>query len=240
MAIASMVCGIVGLLTFLFSGIRLRNLLNIKDQVGILFQWQINEQITTATVFLILSIAMIILAFIFGKIERKKGKTFKYYKMATAGFVLGLIGILLPIIPIIMVTGSVITYNVINKGGKTKVATVEPSSPYIGKQPEYAYYTLIGTITAKTKDTDNYSVTVDMILGYDLNDSEAQTELTNRQYELRDFTYRFFSEKYAAELSPENETRLKNEIREILNTRFLDKAKIRSILFNKLDVIEAN
>lgn len=139
---------------------------------------------------------------------------------------------------IFIVTVSVITFNIMNKGGKSQTSVTDPTSPYIGKRPEYAMYTLIGSVSTKTKDPANHSVTVDMILGYDLNDQAAQTELTSRQYELKDFVRRFFSGKYAADLAPEKEEQLKKEIREQLNTRFLDTAKVRIVLFNKLDVME--
>jgi flagellar FliL protein len=124
-----------------------------------------------------------------------------------------------------------------NKGGKSQTNAADPTSPYVGKRPEYAMYTLIGPVTTRTKDVTDFSVTVDLIIGYDVNDNAAQTELTQRQYELRDFVRSYFTGKYAAELQPENEARLKQEIREILNTRFLDTAKARIILFNKLDVM---
>jgi flagellar FliL protein len=138
---------------------------------------------------------------------------------------------------IFIVTVAVITVKIVSGGGKPQTVA-DPASPYVGKRPEYAAFTLIGQVTTKTKDTANYSVTVDMIIQYDLNDSAAQTELVSRQYELRDFVRSYFSSKYAAELQPEGETKLKQEIREILNTRFLDTAKARNILFNKLDVME--
>jgi flagellar FliL protein len=139
---------------------------------------------------------------------------------------------------IFIVTVAVITVKVISGGGKSQTST-DPASPYVGKRPEYAAFTLIGPLTTRTKDTENYSVTVDMIIQYDLNNTAAQTELTSRQYELRDFVRSYFSSKYAADLQPEGETKLKQEIRDILNTRFLDTAKVRNILFNKLDVMEA-
>jgi flagellar FliL protein len=140
---------------------------------------------------------------------------------------------------IFIVTVSVITVKVVGGGGKSQTAVTDPTSPYVGKRPEYSVYTLIGSVTTKTRDVTNYSVTVDMILQYDLNNAQAQTELTSRQYELRDFVRSYFSGKYAEELKPENEARLKADIQEILNTRFLDTAKIRNILFNKLDVMES-
>jgi flagellar FliL protein len=140
---------------------------------------------------------------------------------------------------IFIVTVAVITYNIMNKGGKSQSGVVDPTSPYVGKRPEYAMYTLIGPVTIQTKDPPpKYSATIDMVIGYDLNDNAAQTELTSRQYELRDFVRSYFSGKYAVDLLPEHETRLKQDIREILNTRFLDKARVRIVLFNKLDVME--
>ncbi|MDR1900293.1 MAG: flagellar basal body-associated FliL family protein [Treponema sp.] len=140
---------------------------------------------------------------------------------------------------VFIVTVAVITYNIMSKGGKSQTAVTDPQDPYMGKRPEYAYYTLIGSVTTKTKDADkSYSVTVDMIIGYDLNNNAAQTELTGRQYELRDFVRNYFQGKYSSELQPENEAKLKSDIRETLNTRFLDTAKVRIILFDKLDVME--
>jgi flagellar FliL protein len=139
---------------------------------------------------------------------------------------------------VFIITVAVITVKIMGGGGKAQTST-DPASPYMSKRPEYASFTLIGPVTTRTKDPVNYSVTVDMIIQYDLNNNAAQTELTSRQYELRDFVRSYFSAKYAAELQPEGETKIKQEIREILNTRFLDTAKVRNILFNKFDVMEA-
>lgn len=139
---------------------------------------------------------------------------------------------------IFIVTVSVITYNTMNKGGKSQTVVADPSSPYLGKRPVYAYFDPIGPIITRTKDAANYSVTVEMVLGYDLEDVAASSELSNRKPELIDFVRSYFTGKYAAEMQPENEVRLKQDIKEILNTRFLDTAKVRIILFNKLDVME--
>ena len=139
---------------------------------------------------------------------------------------------------IFIVTVAVITYNIMNKGGKTQTVVTDPSGPYIGKRPTYGMYTGIGPITTKTKDTANHTVTVVMNLGYDTEDVAASSELSSRQYELRDFVRSYFTGKYAAELQPENEARLKQEIKDILNTRFLDTGKVRIVLFDKLDVME--
>jgi flagellar FliL protein len=140
---------------------------------------------------------------------------------------------------VFIVTVAVFTVKIMGGGGKAQTSASDPASPYVGRRPEYAAFTLIGPVTTRTKDASNFSVTVDMIIQYDLNDNAAQTELTSRQYELRDFVRSYFSSKYAAELQPEGEVKLKQEIRDILNTRLLDTAKARNILFNRLDVMEA-
>jgi flagellar FliL protein len=140
---------------------------------------------------------------------------------------------------IFIITVVVITVSVMNKGGgKAQTVVMDPTSPYMPKRPEYASYTLIGQISTRTRDKLVTNVTVEMILQYDLNNNAAATELVARQYDLRDFVRQYFSGKYAADLTPENELRLKNEIRDILNTRILDTAKIRNVLFLKLDVME--
>ncbi|MDR0455130.1 MAG: flagellar basal body-associated FliL family protein [Treponema sp.] len=140
---------------------------------------------------------------------------------------------------IFIVTVCVITIKVVSGGGKSQTVVADPSSPYIGKRPIYSYYTGVGQITTKTRDTNNYSVRVEMNIGYDQEDAAAASELSTRQYELRDFVRSYFTGKYASELQPENEARLKQDIKEILNTRFLDTGKVRIIVFDKLDVMEA-
>jgi len=140
---------------------------------------------------------------------------------------------------VFIVTVSVITYNIMNRGGSNQTVINDPSSPYVGKRPEYTYYDSIGTISVRTSDYPvSSSVTVDMIIGYDLNDTLAGQELASRRFELRDFVRRYFAGKKASDLAPDREEALKAEIREMLNTRFLDTARARIILFNRLDVLE--
>lgn len=140
---------------------------------------------------------------------------------------------------IFIVTVAVVTYTLMNKGGKAQTVVTDPTSPYIGKRPVYTIYDSIGDINTKTRDTTaSYMVAVKMNIGYNPEDTAAATELNLRRHELRDFVRNYFTRKYAAELQPENEERLKQDIKEILNTRFLDTAKVQIILFDKLDVME--
>ena len=137
---------------------------------------------------------------------------------------------------IFIVTVSVITVSIMSGRGASQTVISDLSSPYVGKRPEYSFYDGIGSISVSTVDL--YSVTIEIIIGYDLNDALASAEFMSRRFELRDFFRRFFRGKYGAELAPEREEQLKAEIREILNTRFLDTARARIILFNRLDVME--
>ncbi|MDR2247074.1 MAG: flagellar basal body protein FliL [Treponema sp.] len=139
---------------------------------------------------------------------------------------------------VFIVTVAVITFNILSKGGRNQTVVAESSSPWVGKRPEYQMFTSIGIVRTRTKDTSPYSVVVDMVIGYDINDKNAQNELTSRLYELKDFVRSFFSGKYREDLLPANEARLKQEIVEALNTRVLDSSKARVVLFNQLDVME--
>jgi flagellar FliL protein len=137
---------------------------------------------------------------------------------------------------IFIVTVAAITYKILSNRGESQTV-IDPTSEYVGTRPQYATFNLIGQMSTRTRD-QTHTVVVDMVIGYDLNNNAASTELTARVVQLRDFTRQYFSSKYYAELEPENEAKLKQEIREMLNTRYLDIAKIREIYFIKLDVME--
>ena len=140
---------------------------------------------------------------------------------------------------IFIVTVVVITVNIINKRGTQQTTVSSPESPYLGTRQIFAIYDQIGSITTRTRDPmPGSNVTVVMNIGYDQDNQEATLELINRRHELRDFVRRYFATKYASDLVPEKEDDLKREIREQLNTRFLDKARVRIILFDRLDVME--
>lgn len=138
---------------------------------------------------------------------------------------------------IFIVTVAVITFNFLNRGGRSQTVVSE-TDPYVGTKPEYTYYTNIDQIRTFTNDPTPASVVVNIALGYDLNDARAATELTNRVYELRAFIRQFFARKSMEDLRPEKEAQLEQELREALNTRILQTTKIRTVLFQQLDVIQ--
>jgi flagellar basal body-associated protein FliL len=218
MAIVSLVCGIVGLCILIAC-----NSFYFYD--GENFRYYYSCLIDFA---LILSIpfALILLSFIFGIIGRRKGKNTKYYRTANASFIIGLIGLTVQFVP------PVVSY---------AVDKILPRPPHRSVQrPVYSIYSGIGSITTRTRDEQNYTVTVIMKLMFDLDDTVTSSELASKQMELRNFVQAYFARKYAFELEPENEEQLKADIKEILNTRFLDKGRVRRIIFDKFDVEECN
>jgi flagellar FliL protein len=139
---------------------------------------------------------------------------------------------------IFIVTVAVITFNFLNQGGRSQTSVDAETDPYVGTKPEYMYYTNIDLIRVFTNDPTPASVVVKVVLGYDMNDERAPTELTSRLYEITAFIRQFFALKTADELRPEDEAQLQLEIREALNTRVLQTTKIRNVLFQQLDVIQ--
>jgi len=137
---------------------------------------------------------------------------------------------------IFIVTVSAITIRVMRPDGRPLTETAGPS-PFVGTLPILQWFTDIGSVTTQTRD-GRYSIVVVMNLGFDQGDQAASSELFGRQHELRDFTRRYFSNLNREDLIPDNESRLRREIMDQLNTRYLNNARIRNITFPTLNVHE--
>jgi flagellar FliL protein len=137
---------------------------------------------------------------------------------------------------ILIVTVSVIVYQVLSKGGRQQT-DIPVTESYLGKKPVYQMFSLLGPMTVQTRNPE-YTVRVDMVIGYDENDNTSGAEFTSRQVEIRDFLRRYFRSKTFEQLRPENEAQVKREIKEQINTQILDKARIREVFFNTFDVME--
>ncbi len=137
---------------------------------------------------------------------------------------------------IFVVTVVIVTVNIINRQGKpmTQVALGEE---YQRATPEYEYFTTLGEIRTRTIDQEPSSIVVKINLGFEKGDKDTPTMLTARIHQMRDRLRLFFSSKQAMDLLPENENRLKEEIREQLNN-MLAKPAIKEVLFEKIDVIK--
>ncbi len=138
---------------------------------------------------------------------------------------------------IFIVTVVVITFNIMNRNASPQAAM--PVSPeYAGKQEVLSWYTSIGQIKTMTSDQIPASVVVEVVLGYKLDDKTAPAEISEQLYVIKDFLRRYFSSKTAEDLKPQNEERIKLEIRNAINDDILSKSKIRDVRFLTYDVIE--
>ncbi|MBQ1175254.1 MAG: flagellar basal body-associated FliL family protein [Spirochaetia bacterium] len=138
---------------------------------------------------------------------------------------------------ILIVVIVVVTVNILNKN-TTGTPSIPISDEYVTQREILDWYTSLGAIRTKTSDDISASVVVDIALGYKKDDKATSTEITQRNIELKDFLRRYFTEKTIAELKPQNEQKLKIELRNAINDEILSTSKIRDISFLQLDVLE--
>ena len=138
---------------------------------------------------------------------------------------------------ILIVVIVVVTVNILNKN-TTGTPSIPISDEYVTQREILDWYTSLGAIRTKTSDDISASVVVDIALGYKKDDKATSTEITQRNIELKDFLRRYFTEKTIAELKPQNEQKLKIELRNAINDEILSTSKIRDISFQQLDVLE--
>ena len=138
---------------------------------------------------------------------------------------------------ILIVVIVVVTVNILNKN-TTGTPSIPISDEYVTQREILDWYTSLGAIRTKTSDDISASVVVDIALGHQKDDKAPSTEITQRNIELKDFLRRYFTEKTIAELKPQNEQKLKIELRNAINDEILSTSKIRDISFLQLDVLE--
>ncbi len=150
--------------------------------------------------------------------------------LTIVGIAIGAIGLIVTVV--------VITVNHMNQQGKP--ATEITTSDEYGDVPTpiYQYSTLLGEIRTRTNDVEPASVVVKITIGLDANDKETPTELTARQYQIRDMLRQYFSSKSASELGSANETAIKEEIKEKLNNMLTKNGAIKEVLFESFNVIQ--
>ena len=221
MGIISMICGIIGILGLFIIGF------------GINIDWELYGY---HDFYLPTIIILFLLAFIFGIITLKKRHSYKYRRMSISGLVLGITGLTFFIVIFsIVVVSEIRTYGMYSFGKKQ---TIEDFDPCPIPKPRFSFYTDIGTIRATTKDNPPYSIIVDLVIGYDIGDTETANDLVTKNKELRYLLDEFFRSKLASELIPENEENLKKNIREIINEQLFDANKIRIVSFIRLHIFE--
>ncbi len=139
---------------------------------------------------------------------------------------------------VLIVVIVVITMKVV--GNNTASQTALPiSDEYVAQREILDWYTSLGAIRTKTSDDIPATVIVDVVLGYKHEDKACSTEITQRNIELKDYLRRYFTQKTAEELKPQNEQRLKIELRNAINDEILSSSKIKDVSFLQLEVIES-
>ncbi|MFA6855699.1 MAG: flagellar basal body-associated FliL family protein [Treponema sp.] len=138
---------------------------------------------------------------------------------------------------ILIVVVVFITIKLVNNNSSSQ-PTIQMSEEYKEQREILDWYTSLGVIRTKTSDDIPASVVVNIALGYKKDDKATATEITARKIELTDFLRRYFTEKTIAELKPQNEEKLKIELRNAINDEILSNSKIRDVSFQQLDVVE--
>lgn len=138
---------------------------------------------------------------------------------------------------ILIVVIVVVTVKIINKN-TTQAPVLSVSDEYTVQREILDWYTSLGAIRTKSSDDIPASVVVDIALGYKKDDKQCSTEITQRNIELKDYLRRYFTQKTIAELRPQNEQKLKIELRNAINDEILSSSKIKDISFLQLDVLE--
>lgn len=138
---------------------------------------------------------------------------------------------------ILIVTVVVITMKVVG-GNNAGTPAVPMTEEYTASKEILDWYTSLGLIQTRTMEANPASVRVDVVLGYKKEDKATSTEITQRTVELKDFLRRYFTQKTAEELRPQNEENLKIEIRNAINDSILSSSKIKDVRFMQMDVIQ--
>ena len=138
---------------------------------------------------------------------------------------------------ILIVTVVVITMKVVG-GNQSQAALVPVTEEYSSTKEILDWYNSLGVTRTKTSDVNPSSVIVEVALGYKKDDKTTSTEITQRTVELKDFLRRYFTQKSADELRPQNEEELRIEIRNAINDSILSSSKIKDVRFMQLDVIQ--
>lgn len=137
---------------------------------------------------------------------------------------------------ILCITISVLTYRFMDRNNNSRSFPMI-SEEYATKPEKYAYFSLIPQIRVRTADKTAYTVFVKVELGYSEEDKDGtQTELTARVAPLTDLVRSYFSQKTAAELTADQELRIKNELKILVNN-ILSTEGVKDVVFTEYQVL---
>jgi len=137
---------------------------------------------------------------------------------------------------IIIVTTTVITFRVLNKGNNSEgLAALSPA--YTAKQAPLASYDNIEQIRGQTADETPAVFLLQVSLGYDPADKEVSVEIGNRNREIQDLVLKDISRKTAAELSPAHYDEIQAELQQLINM-IMKTGKVKSVMFRQFSVVK--
>lgn len=100
----------------------------------------------------------------------------------------------------------------------------------------YDFYTDLPVIYTRCNDNEEISITAEIALAYNKNDTAALNEIKNRKIEIIDFLRSYFSKKTYAEIYGHKDL-IQIEIRDYINEKILTQSRIREIIFIKLELL---
>lgn len=100
----------------------------------------------------------------------------------------------------------------------------------------YDFYTELPVIYTRCNDNEEISITAEIALAYNKNDTAALNEIKNRKIEIIDFLRSYFSKKAYAEIYGHKDL-IQIEIRDYINENILTQSRIREIIFIQLEML---
>ena len=135
---------------------------------------------------------------------------------------------------ILVVTTTVITFGVINKGRKAQ--NISATSPeYKAKAPPQEYYDNIEAIRGVTSDQVPSIFSLKVSIGYAMGNKEINTELIARSRQIQNIIFLYISQKKADELTPSHYAQIEEDLKQEIN-RVMKSGKIESVVFREFVV----
>jgi len=137
---------------------------------------------------------------------------------------------------IIVVTTTVITFNVIKKGSSAQnLAAVSPA--YAAKTAPLASYDAIDSIRGQTADETPAIFLLRVSILYDQADKPVSVEIGQRVREIQDLMLKYVSRKTAAELQPSNYDQLQADLQSQINM-IMSSGKVKRVVFREFTVVK--
>ncbi len=136
---------------------------------------------------------------------------------------------------IFIVTVVFFTMKIMMKGTTNKSYAVQ--SPEYATEPDILWWYQLDEIRTRTADKNPSTVIISAKLGYEMENTDIQTDIISRSEIIYDAMRQYLSSKTAAELTPQTEMQLKQEMKEKIN-RLLSAGKVQEIVFMDYNVFQ--